>query len=313
MQYITTFASYVYNSFVTYNLNLIDILEIMILAWLIYKIMGWIQSTRTFVLLRGILVIAAFLLVANVLNMTAILWLAKNIFSVALMAVVVVFQPELRRMLEELGRNNFFQMVSLGARTTPEGKFSDKTMQSVVKACTVMSQDKTGALILIENIQKLTDYEETGIEIDAVVSMQLLVNIFEHNTPLHDGAVVISGDRVMAATCYLPLSEDMSVSKELGTRHRAALGASENTDALVIVVSEETGAISVAEDGTLTRDITPDQLLEQLSVFRRMETPQEGKQQQGRRSWFADNRLVSQWKERKQDGKRQRKTEQSEN
>ncbi len=307
MQYITTFWGYVRNSFVTYNLNLIDVLEILILAWLIYKIMGWIQSTRTFMLLRGILVIVAFLLLAELLEMNAIIWIVKNIASVALMAVVVVFQPELRKLLEELGRNNIFQVVNLGGRTTPEGKFSDKTMQGIVKACTIMGQAKTGALILIENMQKLTDYVETGIEIDAVVSMQLLVNIFEHNTPLHDGAVVISGDRVVAATCYLPLSEDMSVSKELGTRHRAALGASENTDALVIVVSEETGAISVAEEGVLVRDITPDQLLERLSVFRHRETPQEEKQS-GRRT-----RLVNKWKERKQDEKPQRTAGKTEN
>lgn len=307
MQYITTIASYIYNSFVTYNINFIDVLEILILAWLIYKIMGWIQSTRTFMLLRGILVIVAFLLLAQLLEMNAIIWIVKNVASVALMAIVVVFQPELRRLLEELGRNNIFQVVNLGGRTTPEGKFSDKTMQGIVKACSVMSQAKTGALILIENVQKLTDYVETGIEIDAVVSMQLLVNIFEHNTPLHDGAVVISGDRVVAATCYLPLSEDMSVSKELGTRHRAALGASENTDALVIVVSEETGAISVAEEGTLLRDITPDQLLERLSVFRRRETPQEAKKESRRA------RLMHRWKERKQDEKPQRAAEQTEN
>ncbi|MCD8326715.1 MAG: diadenylate cyclase CdaA [Lachnospiraceae bacterium] len=306
MQYITTFWSYISNSFVKYNLTVIDVLEMLILAWLIYKILGWIQSTRTFVLLRGIAVIGLFLLVAEILDMTAILWVAKNVVSVALMAIVVIFQPELRKMLEELGKNNIFRLVNLGDRMNPEGKFSDKTMQSIVKACTIMSKDKTGALILLENYQKLTDYVETGIEIDAVVSMQLLVNIFEHNTPLHDGAVVISGDRVVAATCYLPLSEDMSVSKELGTRHRAALGASENTDAFVIVVSEETGQITVAREGVLSRGLSPDQLLEQLSSFRQKEDKAEESKPR-RRDWFR-----SKWEERKQNEKQQGSTEKTE-
>ncbi len=306
MQYITTFWSYITNSFVKYNLTVIDVLEMLILAWLIYKILGWIQSTRTFVLLRGIAVIGLFLLVAEILDMTAILWVAKNVVSVALMAIVVIFQPELRKMLEELGKNNIFRLINLGERMNPEGKFSDKTMQSIVKACTVMSKDKTGALILLENYQKLTDYVETGIEIDAVVSMQLLVNIFEHNTPLHDGAVVISGDRVVAATCYLPLSEDMSVSKELGTRHRAALGASENTDAFVIVVSEETGQITVAREGVLSRGLSPDQLLEQLSSFQQKEE-ERGEEKPRKRDW-----LVSKWEERKQNEKQQGPTEKTE-
>ncbi|MCD8068929.1 MAG: diadenylate cyclase CdaA [Lachnospiraceae bacterium] len=306
MQYITTFWSYISDSFVKYNLTVIDVLEMLILAWLIYKILGWIQSTRTFVLLRGIAVIGLFLLVAELLDMTAIMWVAKNVVSVALMAIVVIFQPELRRMLEELGRNNIFQLMNLGDRMNPEGKFSDKTMQSIVKACTVMSGDKTGALILLENYQKLTDYVETGIEIDAVVSMQLLVNIFEHNTPLHDGAVVISGDRVVAAPCYLPLSEDMSVSKQLGTRPRAALGASENTDAFVIVVSEETGQITVAREGVLSRGLSPDQLLEQLSSFRQKED-KPGEEKPRRRDW-----LRSKWEERKQNEKQQGSTEKTE-
>ncbi|MCD7806764.1 MAG: diadenylate cyclase CdaA [Lachnospiraceae bacterium] len=306
MQYITTFWNYISNSFVKYNLTVIDVLEMLILAWLIYKIMGWIQSTRTFVLLRGIAVIGLFLLVAEILEMNAILWIAKNVVSVALMAIVVVFQPELRKMLEELGKNNIFRVMNLGDRMNPDEKFTDKTMQSIVKACTIMSKNKTGALILLENYQKLTDYVETGIEIDAVVSMQLLVNIFEHNTPLHDGAVVISGDRVVAATCYLPLSEDMSVSKELGTRHRAALGASENTDAFIIVVSEETGSISVAREGRLYRDLSPDQLLERLSSFRQKEQILQEKKPT---TW---GRLKSRWEERKQNEEQQGSTEKTE-
>ncbi|MCD7738690.1 MAG: diadenylate cyclase CdaA, partial [Lachnospiraceae bacterium] len=218
-------------------------------------------------------------------------------------AIVFIFQPELRNLVEELCKNIIFRLINLGDRMNPEGKFSDKTMQSIVKACTIMSKDKTGALILLENYQKLTDYVETGIEIDAVVSMQLLVNIFEHNTPLHDGAVVISGDRIVAATCYLPLSEDMSVSKELGTRHRAALGASENTDAFVIVVSEETGQITVAREGVLSRGLSPDQLLEQLSSFRQKEEDH-GEERPRKRA-----RLMSKWEERKQNEKQQGSTE----
>lgn len=249
-----------------------DIVEILILTFLIYHILVWIQKSRAQVLLKGVFVIFVFIFLAAMLHMTTILWIAKNIFGIAMTAIVIIFQPELRKALETLGKTELFEKLRLFDRSSEEGRFTDKTLQAILNACTVMSKAKTGALIVLERNQSLNDYVNTGIMIDAVVSGQLLVNIFEHNTPLHDGAAVIRGDRVLAATCYLPLSENRELGKELGTRHRAALGASENTDALIVVVSEETGAISVARDGVLHRNLGTDGLQEQLVQFQEKRT-----------------------------------------
>ena len=256
-----------HNVFVKYNIRFTDALEILILSFLIYQILVWVKNTRAWVLLKGIIVILVFLLVASLLHMNTFLWIAKNVFGLAITAVVIILQPELRKALEELGKNDFFEKLQLIKRKEGEGRFTDKTLREILNACTTMSKTKTGALIVLERNQSLTDYAATGINIDAVVSSQLLVNIFEHNTPLHDGAALVKEDRVVAATCYLPLSDNRAVSKELGTRHRAALGASENTDALVIIVSEETGAVSVAREGRLYRNLGTDGLQEHLVRF----------------------------------------------
>ncbi len=249
------------------NIRVTDIIEMLILAFLIYHIFVWIQNTRAWVLFKGMIVIVAVLLIAVVTGMTTILWIAEKVFSVAITAVIIILQPELRKVLEDLGQNEFVQKLNLFEKKVEKGWFSDKTLQAILNACTVMSKAKTGALIVLERKQVLTDYAATGISIDAEVSSQLLVNIFEHNTPLHDGAVIVRGDRIMAATCYLPLSDNRALSKELGTRHRAALGASENTDALIVVVSEETGAVSVAREGKLYRQLGADVLQEHLVRF----------------------------------------------
>ena len=243
------------------------VLEILILTFLIYHILVWIQNTRAWVLLKGIIVILAFLAVASLMNMNTILWIARNIFDIAIIAILIILQPELRKALEELGGNELLDKLQLVKRRSEDGHFSDKTLQGILNACTIMSKTKTGALIVLERNQSLTDYAATGISIDAIVSSQLLINIFERNTPLHDGAALIKGDRVVAATCYLPLSDNRAVSKELGTRHRAALGASENTDALIVIVSEETGAVSVAREGRLYRNLGADGLQEHLVRF----------------------------------------------
>lgn len=250
-----------------FNFRVVDILEILILSFLIYYILLWVQRTRAWVLFKGMIVIVVFLLVAYIAEMYTILWIAQNVFSVAITAVIIILQPELRKALEELGKSEFLEKLQLVDKKQAEGRFSDKTLQGILNACTAMSKTKTGALIVLERKQALTDYAATGIVLDAVVSSQLLVNIFEHNTPLHDGAVVIKGDRIVAATCYLPLSDNRAVSKELGTRHRAALGASENTDAMIVIVSEETGAISVAREGKLYRQLGADSLQEHLVRF----------------------------------------------
>jgi len=249
------------------NIRATDIIEMLILAFLIYHILLWIQNTRAWVLFKGMIVIAVVLLLAALMDMSAILWIAEKIFSVVVIAVIIILQPELRKALEDLGQNEFVQKLHLIEKKIETGRFSDKTLQGILNAAIAMGKAKTGALIVIERKQKLTDYAATGISLDAEVSSQLLMNIFEHNTPLHDGAVVVRGDRILAATCYLPLSDNRALSKELGTRHRAALGASENTDALIVVVSEETGAISVAREGKLYRKLGQDELQEHLARF----------------------------------------------
>lgn len=244
-----------------------DIVEIIILSFLIYHILVWIKNTKAWSLLKGILVIAVFILFAAYFEMNTILWIVNNLFSVAVTAVVVILQPELRRAVEELGRKNIISsIIPITVGRGPEGgRFSDKTINEIVKACVEMGRARTGALIVMEKDESLTDYERTGIEIDGVVTSQLLINIFEHNTPLHDGAVIVRGDRVTSATCYLPLSDNMRLSKELGTRHRAGVGISEVTDSLTIIVSEETGKISVAYGGDLERNVDAEGLRARLS------------------------------------------------
>ena len=235
-------------------IKLTDIVEISIISFLAYSLMVWIKTTRAWSLLKGVVVIAIFILVAAIFEMNTILWIVKNVINVAVLAIVVILQPELRRALEVLGRKNIISsMLPFDTTKTESGRFSDHTITEIVKACSEMGQTKTGALIVIEQDAPLQDYVRTGIEVDAVVSSQLLVNIFEHNTPLHDGAVIIRGDRILAATCYLPLSDNQELSKELGTRHRAGVGISEICDAVTIIVSEESGRMSVAHGGRMNR------------------------------------------------------------
>ena len=179
-------------------------------------------------------------------------------------------QPELRRALEELGRKKFIASLMPFDKVQTE-RFSDKTVNDLVKASFEMGKVKTGALMVIEQNVKLTEYERTGIEVDGLISSQLLINIFEHNTPLHDGAVIICGNRVVSATCYLPLSDNMEISKELGTRHRAGVGISEVTDALTIIVSEETGHVSVTYEGKLYRNLDANSLREKLQLIQNKE------------------------------------------
>ncbi len=243
-----------------------DIVEIIIISFLVYHILVWIRDTKAWNLLKGIIVILVFLLFAALLNLSTILWIMEKIFSVGIIAVVIVLQPELRRALEQLGQKNFVAGLMPFETRTTDGLFSDKTINEIVKASFEMGKVKTGALIVVEKNQKLTEYERTGITVDAVVTNQILINIFEHNTPLHDGAVLVRGDRVVAATCYLPLSDSTRLSKELGTRHRAGVGVSEITDSMTIIVSEETGRVSVAYEGKLTRNVDADTLRKMLET-----------------------------------------------
>lgn len=243
-----------------------DVVEMIILAFLLYQVLVWIKRTRAWSLLKGFLVLLIFIFLAWAFQMNTILWLARNVFSLGITALVIVFQPELRRALEQLGQQNILSSVfSFDNSKEDSARFSDKTVNELIKAVYEMAKVKTGALIVIEKNTPLHEYERTGITLDSVLSSQLLINIFEHNTPLHDGAIIVRGDRVVSATCYLPLSDNMFLSKELGTRHRAAVGISELSDSLTIVVSEETGKVSVASNGKLMRDLAEDELREQLT------------------------------------------------
>ena len=245
-----------------------DIVEILIIAFLVYQIMKWAKTTRAWSLFKGLVVILVFILLAVVFHMNTILWIVRNVISIAAISLVVVLQPELRRALETLGQKNYLaSILNLDLQNEEEGLFSNHTIDEIVRGCVEMGKAKTGALIVIEQNQPLTEYESTGIDVDGVASSQLLINIFEHNTPLHDGAVIIRGNRITSATCYLPLSDNLYLSKELGTRHRAGVGISENTDSLTIIVSEETGKISVAYKGNLERSLNADRLRERLVML----------------------------------------------
>ena len=249
------------------SFHLTYIVEILILTVIIYELLIWVKNTRAWTLLKGIVVVTAFALISYFFHLTTLTWLMSKTAGVLVTVVVIVFQPELRRVLEQLGRKNIiFSIFGTSAVIAEEDRRSrDKINSEIVKAVFEMSKVKTGALIVMEKKVILNEYERTGIPIDALISSQLLMNIFEHNTPLHDGAVFIRNQRVVAATCYLPLSDNMELSKELGTRHRAGVGISEVSDSLTIIVSEETGAVSIAESGKLTRSVSPDDLKAKLA------------------------------------------------
>lgn len=251
------------------SMGIRDIIEILIIAFLVYHILVWIQAGRAWQLLKGFIVIIAFLLIAYFTKMNTILWIVKNVASFAITALIVVMQPEIRKALEELGKKNVLTSVIPFDNSKKEAAvFDDKTINEITKACVEMGKDKTGALIVIENKDSLADYERTGIDVDGIVTNQLLINIFEHNTPLHDGAVIVRGNRITSATCYLPLSDNMGLGKELGTRHRAGVGISEVTDSLTVIVSEETGRISIATNGMLERISDAEALKEKLRTLK---------------------------------------------
>lgn len=242
-------------------MDLGDVLEILIIALLVYYVLVWMKATRAWTLLKGLIMICAFLLLASVFKMNTILWMAQNVLGIAVTALLIILQPELRRALEELGKKNLLaSVIPFDSGKKEDEGYSEKTINEIVKACMEMGKVRTGALIVVEQNVSLREYERTGIDVDGLVSNQLLINIFEHNTPLHDGAVIVRGNRITSATCYLPLSDNLALSKELGTRHRAGVGISEVTDSVTIIVSEETGKISVAYEGELNRNLDADAL-----------------------------------------------------
>ena len=247
------------------SLRVTDIVEIVIISFLVYHIMVWIKNTKAWALFKGVVFIMVFIVLAAVFEMNTILWIAKNVVMYGVVALVVILQPELRKALEQLGKTEFLaSLLPFEIGKVEDSLFSDKTVHEISKACAEMGKVKTGALIVVQQNDPLTEYERTGIDVDGIVTSQLLINIFEHNTPLHDGAVIVRGDRIISATCYLPLSDNMSLSKDLGTRHRAGVGISEVSDSMTVIVSEETGKISVAYSGVLYRSLSPAELEEQL-------------------------------------------------
>ena len=251
------------------KIGIIDIIQIALIAFFVYQFMVWIKYTHAYTLLKGILVVLLFILIAYIFRMNTILWIFSNLASTLIVGVIVIFQPELRKVLEQLGQKRIMaSLIPFDAGKEVKERFTDKTISELVKACFDMGEVKTGALIVIEQNELLTDYIRTGINLDAILTSQLLINIFEHNTPLHDGAVIIRNNRVVSATCYLPLSDSVEIDKEMGTRHRAAVGISEVSDSLTVIVSEETGGISIARDGKIIRHLDPQGLRDELSVLR---------------------------------------------
>ena len=247
------------------KVGLTDILEILIIAFTIYHVSLWVKKTRAWALVKGILILFLCYIIAYLLDMSVILWIFNKTLAIGITALIIVFQPELRKALEELGKKNIVRsIVPFDEQKDKNKRFSDKSINEIIRATVEMANVKTGALIILEKDIVLSEYERTGINLDSAISSQLLINIFEHNTPLHDGAVIIRGDRIVAATCYLPLSDNLGLSKELGTRHRAGVGISEVSDSLTIIVSEETGKISVAIGGKLLRNVDGDLLRKQI-------------------------------------------------
>lgn len=281
MEWIQNFA----DKYLSYlpSLKITDIIEIIIISFVVYYIMVWLKNTKAWSLMKGILFIMVFFLLAGIFEMNTILWIASSAFMYGAVALVIVLQPELRKALEELGKRDFLpSILSFDSGKSESGLFSDRTIAEICKGCQEMSKVKTGALIVVMQNDSLVEYERTGIEVDGIVSSQLLINIFEHNTPLHDGAVIVRGDRITSATCYLPLSDNMSLSKEMGTRHRAAVGISEVTDSMTVIVSEETGMISVAYKGTISRGLTASELSEELKkIQNKQEEEKERKRWKG--------------------------------
>lgn len=255
MEQILNFFKSYFDWFYIPRITVSDVVEIIIIAFLTYYIITWFKTTRAWTLIKGILVLLLFMGIATIFQFNTLIWIFKNTISVGVIAVIIIFQPEFRKVLEQLGRKRFLASIFSSSESKHARMMDKKVMNEIAKATYAMAEEKTGALIVIEQDVHLGDYERTGISIDSKISSQLLINIFEHNTPLHDGAVLIRDDRIVSATCYLPLSDNPDINKALGTRHRAAIGVSEVSDSITIIVSEETGAVSIAHNGNIIRKI----------------------------------------------------------
>ncbi len=242
-----------------FGISWVDLLDVLIVAVLFYQIFVWFKGTAGMQLLKGLLVLFFVYIAAQQLGLRTLNWLMDRFVTVILIVVVIVFQPELRRALERLGRGRIFSR--LGISFVPKNSAIVRQIIDAVEKC---ADEKIGGLIVLERSTGLNEFLESGVKIDAPVSEELLITILTKGTPLHDGAIIVQGGRILAAGCLLPLSESRFIDRRLGTRHRAAMGMSEQSDALVVVVSEQTGAISVAENGCLSSDLTKEQLEERL-------------------------------------------------
>ncbi len=237
-----------------------DVIDILLVTYVIYKLIMLIRGTTAIQLLKGISVIIAVWFLSSAFQLQTLKWLVEQAINFGFLAIIIIFQPELRRALEQLGRGRFFTRYA-----SVEEDVYKETIDAVVEASVYMAKRRIGALISIERETGMSEYAETGVPIEAKITPELLINIFIPNTPLHDGAVIIKKNQILAAACYLPLSESRFIPKELGTRHRAAIGVSEVTDSLTVVVSEETGQISLAKNGEIFRDLDEERLKEMLT------------------------------------------------
>ena len=265
MENIRNFITAYFDWFYIPKITVSDVFEIILIAVLVYHVMDWFKKTRAWTLVKGILVLLLFTGIATILQFNTILWLFKNTISVGVIAVIIIFQPEFRRALEQLGRKNYLAGLFNTEEAEGGSKLDKRSLAEITKAVYSMSEVKTGALIVIEQNVPLGDHERTGINIDAEISSQLLINIFEHNTPLHDGAVLIRDNRITSATCYLPLTDNLDINKALGTRHRAAIGVSEVSDSITVIVSEETGEVSIAHNGAIYRDLSKEDFVKKIN------------------------------------------------
>lgn len=252
-----------------------DILEILIITMIIYYFLRWIKTTNAWSVLKGLLILFMCWLVAYIFDLHAIQWIFVNAVGVGITALIILFQPELRRVLEQLGRRDIVPSFFGGA--VDQEVLAPEDIEEIVHAVYHMAKEKTGALIVIERQINIQDRIKTGIIIDANICSGLLISIFEEGRPLHDGAVIIRGRKLVAATCYLPLSSNMQLSKEVGTRHRAAVGISEETDSLTVIVSEERGKVSIAKNGELIRGIDGERLRKELYALRTVPEKRKGK------------------------------------
>jgi diadenylate cyclase len=244
----------------TFTKSLANIVDIILVWYVIYKLINLIRGTKAVQLLKGIIVILIVRVISEFLGLRTLSWIMQQAINWGFLAIIIIFQPELRRALEQLGRGKFFSRSS-----SSDDNDQEKTVEAIIKATDYMAKRRIGALISIERETGMSDYIETGIQLNSKISSELLINIFIPNTPLHDGAVIVQKNAVAAAACYLPLSESPFISKELGTRHRAALGISEVTDSITVVVSEETGGISLTKNGELHRDLKAEEFKNLLS------------------------------------------------